>query len=152
MSGVQQAGVAAASTLAADVANLVLVELKAEDGPSKYTLEARFRRARAETEYNYLQAFYHMGKLYFSVQISRLRALSVVFAAEDADHAWEMFSQSSGSKIASEIEVYLRCSDQDHGDILYAGHMRGLPAYIAMCKHEKVPNPCRRSFHLRMSS
>ena len=161
----QQAGSPPANTLGVDIANVVLAELKADDGPCKYVLECVFsvadhRQHRLPSPRHYLQAFYHMGKMYFSVQVAQDSAyedMCVVFPVADAALAWGVFL-TPGDKLHIHPDVYLLCTDTMHAKTTYKynGHGVGDPrehdlsTYIALCENANVPNPVAvRSRHVR---
>lgn len=156
----QQAGSPSANTLGVDIANVVLAELKADDGPCKYVLQRMCRAdgAGIGIRQHYLQSFYHMGKMYFSVQVIAQgfthEDMCVVFPVADAALAWGMFSTD-----ADDDDVYLLCTDTMHAKTKYkynchgygAPREHGLSTYIALCENANVPNPVAvRSRHVRL--
>lgn len=166
----QQAGSPPANTLGVDIANLVLAELKADDGPCKYLLECVFSRAGHEqdpfnSQRHYLKAFYHMGKMYFSVQVLARGCtpgdICVVFPVADAALAWGVFSTPGDEHCMHPDKlalVYLLCTiTSGKTTYKYNGHgvgdprEHGLSTYIALCENANVPNPVAvRSRHVRL--
>lgn len=135
-----QTGQDAARDLAADVANIVLEEMKREDGPYMHYLQMGDRS---------LMAFQHLGKMMFAVDLgNKSQRNQVVFS--DPGHAYNFFTSCHNRNPQDFANLVLKNEWEDismpwvwaNSKMMENG--RALDAYIDICLHEHVPVPKRK--------
>ena len=166
--GMQQACAAAAKKLALDMTLLVAMEFKAKDGPCNFLLHLVFEREAVFEEdgsgqfsHRHLQAFYHMGKMFFAVQLSgegRSTSTSktpMVMTISHPASAAVLFSTAPPGY--SLHTVHLRCADTMHWRCTYpwvGSSEEILKVYIDLCENARVGHcvPVRTEAGLTMQA
>lgn len=153
--GLQKACAAATNKMAQDMAVVVAVQLKINDGPCSFVLHLVFERndgleedGSEQFSHRHLQAFYHMGIMFFAVQLSgegRLTSNSktpMVFSLSDPASAAVLFSTAPPGY--SHHHVHLRCADAMHWKCTYpwvGSEKEVLGVYIDLCENARVGQP-----------
>lgn len=150
--GMQQACAAATTKMAQDMAVMVAMQLKINDGPCNFVLHLVFKRNDDLEEdgsepfsHRHLQAFHHMGSLFFAVQLSgegRSTTTSktpMILTLSSPASAAILFSTAPPGY--SHPQVHLRCTDAMHWTCTYpwiGSENEVLRVYIDLCENGRV--------------
>lgn len=157
------------NSLAADVASMVLRELKAKDGPCRFLLQIYWKRdilfnEGIDEDVRYLQAFRDYGKLRFSVQknaVSYCEAQKVQYLFPDPASAAREFLLREPHTAGFKPVVYLMDSKNMQFKTLFENFsVDRMEDYVKIIENEHITNPVpfrensfwRRSFLIPTTS